>query len=56
MARRHMLCCRDGRVVVVPNHTDSEIESDEEDMDYGDDEDGLMELEDAPNGGMDLYE
>ena len=47
---------KDGRVVVEPNHNDSELESDDDDMDYGDDEDALMELEDAPNGGSDLYD
>jgi len=43
----------DGRVVVLPNHSDSELEEDEEMMD---EDDAMLELEDVPNGGMDLYE
>ncbi|OAL39031.1 hsp98-like protein [Fonsecaea nubica] len=43
----------DGRVVVLPNHTDSEMEEDE---DMLDDEDAMLELEDGANGNMDLYE
>ncbi|EXJ66272.1 hsp98-like protein [Cladophialophora psammophila CBS 110553] len=43
----------DGRVVVLPNHTDSEMEEDE---DMLDDEDAMLELEDGTNGNMDLYE
>ena len=45
----------DGRIVVVPNHTDeaSDVEFDEEDMTDGDD--ALAEIEDT-NGAMDLYE
>lgn len=44
----------DGRVVVLPNHGDSEGNSSDEDM--MDDEDALLELEDGRDGGMDLYE
>lgn len=44
----------DGRVVVLPNHGDSEGNSSDEDM--IDDEDALLELEDGRDGGMDLYE
>ena len=44
----------DGRVVVLPNHGDSEGESSDEDM--IDDEDAVLELEDGRDGGMDLYE
>jgi ATP-dependent Clp protease ATP-binding subunit ClpB len=45
----------DGRIVVLPNHTDdsSDVELDEDDMTDG--EDALAEIEDA-NGAMDLYE
>ncbi|OAP64409.1 hsp98-like protein [Fonsecaea erecta] len=43
----------DGRVVVLPNHTDSEMEEDE---DMFDDDDAMLELEDGTNGNMDLYE
>ncbi|KIW31152.1 hsp98-like protein [Cladophialophora immunda] len=43
----------DGRVVVLPNHTDSEMEEDE---DMLDDDDAMLELEDGTNGNMDLYE
>ncbi|KAL6252637.1 Heat shock protein hsp98 [Rhinocladiella similis] len=42
----------DGRIAVLPNHTDSDIE----DADMFDDDDAMLELEDTPNGGMDLYE
>lgn len=44
----------DGRIVVLPNHTDSEMEEDEDMID--DDDDAMLEIEDAPNGSMDLYE
>ena len=43
-----------GRVTVLPNHTDSDLE--DEDMDLIDEDDALMELEDGANGTMDLYE
>ena len=44
----------DGRIVVLPNHTDSEMEDDEE---MFDDDDAMLEIEDGPNGhSMDLYE
>lgn len=43
----------DGRIVVLPNHTDSEMEDDE---DMIDEDDAMLEIEDVPNGGMDLYE
>ncbi|KIX07309.1 hsp98-like protein [Rhinocladiella mackenziei CBS 650.93] len=43
----------DGRIVVLPNHTDSDMEDDE---DMIDDDDAMLEIEDAPNGSMDLYE
>jgi ATP-dependent Clp protease ATP-binding subunit ClpA len=45
----------DGRIVVLPNHTDdtSDVEFDEDDMTDG--EDALAEIEDA-SGAMDLYE
>jgi len=44
----------DGRVTVLPNHTDSDMEDDE---DMIDEEDAMLEIEDGPNGGnMDLYE
>ena len=41
----------DGRIVVMANHTDSEM-SDDEDM--FDEDDAMLEIE--PNGNMDLYE
>ena len=44
----------DGRVVVLPNHGDSDGESSDEDM--IEDEDAILELEDGRDGGMDLYE
>jgi len=46
----------DGRITVLPNHTDSDVE---EDADMIDDDDAMLEIEDAPNapnGNMDLYE
>ncbi|KAJ9606006.1 Heat shock protein hsp98 [Cladophialophora chaetospira] len=43
----------DGRILVMANHTDSEMEDDE---DMFDDDDAMLEIEDAPNGNMDLYE
>ena len=45
----------DGRIVVLPNHTDdsSDVEFAEEDMMEG--EDAGVEIEDI-NGSMDLYE
>ncbi|KAI1609481.1 hsp98-like protein [Exophiala viscosa] len=46
----------DGRITVLPNHTDSDLE---EDADMIDDDDAMLEIEDAPdapNGNMDLYE
>lgn len=42
----------DGRVIVLPNHTDSEMDDDE---DMFDEEDAMLELEDG-DGNMDLYE
>ena len=44
-----------GKVTVLPNHTDSDIEEDE---DMIDDDDAMLELEDtAPtNGDMELYD
>ncbi|KAK4943395.1 Heat shock protein hsp98 [Elasticomyces elasticus] len=46
----------DGRITVLPNHTESDVE---EDADMIDDDDAMLEIEDAPdapNGNMDLYE
>ncbi len=47
----------DGRIVVLANHTDSEMEDDE---DMFDEDDAMLEIEDGPNGNgngnMDLYE
>ena len=43
----------DGRVIVLPNHSDSDMEDDE---DMIDEDDAMLELEDGPNGNMDLYE
>jgi len=43
----------DGRVVVRANHSDTELEEDE---DMVDEEDAVLELEDDPDRGMDLYE
>ncbi|RVX70884.1 Heat shock protein hsp98 [Exophiala mesophila] len=43
----------DGRIVVLPNHTDSDMDDDE---DMIDEDDAMLELEDAPSGNMDLYE
>ena len=43
----------DGRIVVHPNHTDSDMEDDE---DMVDEEDAVNELEDANGNNMDLYE
>ena len=43
----------DQRVVVKPNHTDSDLEDDD---DMIDEDDAMLEIEDAPNGAMDLYE
>jgi len=42
----------DGRIVVLPNHTDSDME----DADMYDEDDAMLEIEDIPNGNMDLYE
>lgn len=42
-----------GRIVVLPNHTDSDIEDDE---DMVDDEDAMLTIEDHPDASMDLYE
>ncbi|KAK5945805.1 Heat shock protein hsp98 [Knufia obscura] len=42
----------DGRIVVRPNHSDTELEDDE---DMIDEDDAVLELEDGENG-MDLYE
>jgi ATP-dependent Clp protease ATP-binding subunit ClpB len=44
---------RDGKVVVLPNHSDSDLEDDE---DMIDEDDAMLELEDGANGAMDLYE
>ena len=44
---------RNGRVEVRPNHTDSDLEDDE---DMIDEDDAMLELEETPNGAMDLYE
>jgi ATP-dependent Clp protease ATP-binding subunit ClpB len=44
---------QDGRVMVLPNHSDSDLEDDEDMMD---EDDAMLELEDGPNGPMDLYE
>lgn len=43
----------DGRIIVLPNHTDSDIDDDE---DMIDEDDAMLELEDGANGNMDLYE
>ncbi|KAK5097606.1 Heat shock protein hsp98 [Lithohypha guttulata] len=43
----------DGRIVVRANHSDSELEDDE---DMVDEEDAVLELEDGPDTSMDLYE
>jgi len=43
----------DGRIVVLPNHTDSDMDDDE---DMVDEDDAMLELEDGANGNMDLYE
>lgn len=45
----------DGRIVVLPNHTDSEMDEDD-DEDMFDEDEAMLEIEDAPNGSMDLYE
>ncbi|MCJ1361925.1 Heat shock protein hsp98 [Acarospora aff. strigata] len=42
----------DGRITVLPNHEDSDLEDDD---DMVDDDDAIAELEDA-NGDMDLYD
>ena len=42
-----------GRIVVQPNHSDSDMEDDE---DMIDDDEAMLEIEDGPNGSMDLYE
>ncbi|KAI9872371.1 MAG: Heat shock protein hsp98 [Pleopsidium flavum] len=42
----------DGRITVLPNHYDSELEDDD---DMVDEDDAVAELEDA-NGDMDLYD
>ncbi len=42
----------DGRITVLPNHRDDELE---DEVDMVDDEDAIAELEDA-NGDMDLYD
>jgi len=42
----------DGRIVVLPNHTDSDME----DADMYDEDDAMLEIEDVTNGNMDLYE
>lgn len=43
----------DGRVIVLPNHTDSDMDDDE---DMIDEDDAMLELEDGADGSMDLYE
>jgi ATP-dependent Clp protease ATP-binding subunit ClpA len=46
----------DGRVIVLPNHTDSDMEDDE---DMIDEDEAMMELEDKgddKDGSMELYE
>jgi ATP-dependent Clp protease ATP-binding subunit ClpA len=45
----------DGRIVVLPNHSESEMDGDDDEM-IDDDDDAMLEIEDAPNGNMDLYE
>ncbi|EXJ95072.1 hsp98-like protein [Capronia coronata CBS 617.96] len=42
----------DGKVAVLPNHTDSEMEDEE----MWDEDDAIQELEDSREGTMDLYE
>jgi ATP-dependent Clp protease ATP-binding subunit ClpA len=44
----------DGQIVVLPNHADSESDSEDEEM--VDEDDALAELEDGRDGGMDLYD
>ena len=44
---------QDGKVTVLPNHSDSDLEDDE---DMIDEDDAMVELEDGANGAMDLYE
>jgi ATP-dependent Clp protease ATP-binding subunit ClpB len=44
---------QDGKVTVLPNHSDSDLEDDE---DMIDEDDAMLELEDGANGAMDLYE
>jgi ATP-dependent Clp protease ATP-binding subunit ClpB len=44
---------QDGKVTVLPNHSDSDLEDDE---DMIDEDDAMLELEDGANGSMDLYE
>ena len=42
-----------GRIVVQPNHSDSDMEDDDNMID---DDEAMLEIEDGPNGSMDLYE
>lgn len=46
---------RDGRIDVVPNHSDSDME-DEDMYDDDDEDDAMLAIEEGPNGSMDLYE
>lgn len=45
----------DGRISVLPNHEDSEMDADEDMLDDVDEEDAVLALEDG-TGDMDLYE
>ena len=45
----------DGRITVLPNHADSEMDADEDMVDDVDEEDAVLALEDG-TGDMDLYE
>lgn len=45
----------DGRITVLPNHGDSDLEDEDDYMDGGDPDEAMLQIEDA-NGDMDLYD
>lgn len=45
----------DGRITVLPNHEDSDLEDEDDFMDGEDEDEAMLQIEDA-NGDMDLYD
>ena len=45
----------DGRITVLPNHGDSDLEDEDDFMDGEDEDEAMLQIEDA-NGDMDLYD